>query len=165
MPGNDAANLRLASRAWSNIDAEGLFNVYHLDFDFIRNGILIVRPWRRFKSIVKGLKAWPWMARNTKEVDIYLPDKHLEMFDAAADRRSSFAEDVSGGLWARTLDLLHIDEDYKPLKEMFSRLPYVESSSVLSKLCPFSAETEGQLFNFWDECVREEVYSEKPFGH
>jgi len=172
LPGTDAANLRLASRTWSNIAAEGLFNVYQDLFSYgyggepIRKGVLIIRPWSPYGSIAKGLEDWPWMARHIKEIEIYLPDKDIDRLEAAANDWTRFGEDPNAP-WELLRDLYRPDvraEEVILLEKIFSRLPHIESLSVLSKRCPFLRSDE-LLVSFWEAGLEDENFSEKPFGH
>lgn len=78
-------NLHLTSRAWRSVAAEGLFNVFtntstifkEIPDGYTIRGILVIRPWRTYRSVADELLEYPWMAQHVKEIQIFLPDKNV----------------------------------------------------------------------------------------
>lgn len=70
LPGKDAATLRLASRSWRDVAAEGLFNhfrstaIYTRQFNdvrYVEQGILFVRPGETIpvsQRVLKNDRGW-----------------------------------------------------------------------------------------------------------
>jgi hypothetical protein len=184
LPAKHAATLRLVCRSWREPATEGLFNVYtrtgvvptypgytefwpflHWDEQkeeqgFITSGILIIRPWRSYSTILDGLIQWPHMLRLIKEVEIFLPDKRMdEVFRIVDDAMAMRQQDESGDRdlpWpkGRFLNLgsniSDMEFNLSLIGTLFSRLSHVEALSIFSERCPF-LESESLLYSAWND--------------
>lgn len=86
LAGKDAANLRLTSRAWRHTAGAGLFNTsvaYGNGSHLITRGVLVLRPYRTYRSMLDGLEEWPWMVPHIKALEVHLPDKDVEQLYVA----------------------------------------------------------------------------------
>ncbi|KAE8454133.1 hypothetical protein EG329_005057 [Mollisiaceae sp. DMI_Dod_QoI] len=176
LTGKDAANLRLASRAWRDIAAEGLFKVYYrgrwgYNDGCIVHGVLVIRPSKEgYGHIADGLIEWPWMGQHIKEIEIYLADKLASPLVAAGNDFMNLRWDRNAP-WPkhRLLELCPGDEgpepnDFLALDHIFSRLSNVEALSVFSKRCPFIGSEEA-LCELWDKYMWHEYNHTLSFGH
>lgn len=84
MYARDTANLRLASKSWGCIAAEGLFNVtlplqtnprrFPAAKRMIQNGVLEIRPQFNDMDKIIAISKRPGLAMHVKEVKIYPGD-------------------------------------------------------------------------------------------
>lgn len=159
LPGIDAGSLRLACRQWRDIAAEGLFNqvIRRKEHEpgrrSLKSGVLVIRPWMTCKSILEKLYKTKWAAPYIREVKIYLPDKDADnLYDAAENMGFMVSREQFTDRLYHTCYLNETIEKFSALPALFTRLPHVDTLSVLSKACPF-LPTEEALWNFWSEWV------------
>jgi hypothetical protein len=101
----DAANLRLASRYWGGIGAEGLFNIicgqvaapiqyirqrFSTHKNMIQAGVLEIRPHCNDMVRMMEISKRPWLAKHIKEVVVYTGDFLSEAFPASMYVFTSF---------------------------------------------------------------------------